>query len=314
MSLQIRLLGKLEVLWGDRAVPLPPSRKTRALLAYLVARPGPHSRARLCELLWEGPDDPRAALRWSLTKIRPLLDGNGRTWLVTDHETASFDPSHADVDLIALRAEVGSAPAKAAIAVLKRAADRFRGEFLDGLDLPDCYRYHEWWTAERESIRALRVAILTTLTDRFQQEPDAALAYARARLLVDPFSEAAHISVIQLLGAAGRTREALQQYESCRRMLDGQLGARPSAALERARAMLGPTRPADIDTTARVVAPAPGATVAPLVQARGRARSDCCGRRGGGSRPEPRCAVDYGRAGHRKNAAPRRGRPSGARR
>src|SRR5207245_1171271 len=36
----------------------------------------------------------------------------------------------------------------------------------------------------------------------------------------------------------------LQQYESCRRMLDGQLGAKPSPALERARTALGAVRPA----------------------------------------------------------------------
>lgn len=141
----------------------------------------------------------------------------------------------------------------------------FAASSFDGLDLPDCYRYHEWWTAERESTRALRVAILTALTDRLQREPDAAMAYARARLLVDPFSESAHISVIQLLGAAGRTREALQQYESCRRMLEGQLGARPSPALERVRTMLGPARLADTDTTAHNIAPAPSVSVAPLV-------------------------------------------------
>ena len=131
--------------------------------------------------------------------------------------------------------------------MLRRSADRFSGEFLDGLDLPDCYRYHEWWTAERESIRAVRVAVLSALADRLGHQPDAALTYARARLVVDPFSEAAHIAVIQLLGAAGRTREALQQYESCRRMLEGQLGAKPSAALERARGAVASSRASGAD-------------------------------------------------------------------
>ncbi len=74
MALGIRLLGRLEVICSGSPVPLPPSKKTRALLAYLVATHERQSRAHLCELLWEGPDDPRAALRWSLTKIRSLLD------------------------------------------------------------------------------------------------------------------------------------------------------------------------------------------------------------------------------------------------
>ena len=61
--LEIRLLGELEVLRDGTAVPLPASRKSRALLAYLAATSRTHLRERLCELLWEGPDDPRAALR-----------------------------------------------------------------------------------------------------------------------------------------------------------------------------------------------------------------------------------------------------------
>jgi DNA-binding SARP family transcriptional activator/tetratricopeptide (TPR) repeat protein len=265
MPLSIRLLGHLEIVRNGSPVPLPPSKKTRALLAYLVATPGRHSRARLCELLWEGPDDPRAALRWSLTKIRSLLDEEHVTRLVTDHEGVSFDSSDADVDLIALRAGVRAGVTGTSTEVLRESADVFRGEFLDGLDLPDCYRYHEWWTAERESIRAVRVAILSSLADRVRQQPDAALTYARARLMVDPFSEAAHINVIQLLGAAGRTREGIQQYESCRRMLEGQLGAKPSAALERARAAVGSSRPADADAPAPVVVRRPVASAAPLV-------------------------------------------------
>jgi DNA-binding SARP family transcriptional activator len=74
-GLAIRLLGSLEVRRNGEALELPASRKSRALLAYLVATGRAHSRSHLCGLLWDGPDDPRAALRWSLTKLRPLVDG-----------------------------------------------------------------------------------------------------------------------------------------------------------------------------------------------------------------------------------------------
>ena len=36
----------------------------------------------MCELFWEGPDDPRGGLRWALSKIRPLLDDDGVLELV----------------------------------------------------------------------------------------------------------------------------------------------------------------------------------------------------------------------------------------
>src|ERR687892_621354 len=72
--LTIRLLGDMAVLRGGEPLALPPSKKTRALLAYLVATGRPQRRERLCTPLWEGPDDPRGALRWSLSRLRSRVD------------------------------------------------------------------------------------------------------------------------------------------------------------------------------------------------------------------------------------------------
>ena len=54
--------------------------------------------------MWEGPDDPRAALRWSLTKLRPLLDADDTVRLVTDRERVAFESFGADVDIVRLSA------------------------------------------------------------------------------------------------------------------------------------------------------------------------------------------------------------------
>ena len=62
-GVEIRLLGELEVRHGGRVQPLPASKKSRALLGYLVATGRPHLRESLCALLWDRPDDPRAELR-----------------------------------------------------------------------------------------------------------------------------------------------------------------------------------------------------------------------------------------------------------
>ena len=72
--LQIRVLGTFEIIHDGAVAALPPSRKTRALLAYLALTRRPHRREQLCEMFWDLPDDPRGALRWSLSKIRPLVD------------------------------------------------------------------------------------------------------------------------------------------------------------------------------------------------------------------------------------------------
>ena len=72
--LEIRVLGGLEVIRDGAPATLPPSRKARALLAYLALTRSPHRREHLCELFWDLPDDARGALRSCLSKIRPLVD------------------------------------------------------------------------------------------------------------------------------------------------------------------------------------------------------------------------------------------------
>ena len=72
--LRIRILGPLEIRRDGAVLPLPASRKVRALLAYLALAPREASRSQLCELLWDVPTDPRGELRWCLSKIRRLVD------------------------------------------------------------------------------------------------------------------------------------------------------------------------------------------------------------------------------------------------
>ena len=125
-DLQIHLLGELKLLSRGRALVLPPSKKTRALLAFLVATGRPHLRESLCDLLWEGPDDPRGALRWSLAKLRPLLDGEHATRLVTDRERVAFASNRADVDVVTLSTFSSQGVSKATTEQLKTQQISFR--------------------------------------------------------------------------------------------------------------------------------------------------------------------------------------------
>ena len=237
-SLRISVLGDLQVQRDGRPLPLPPSRKTRALLGFLALAPRPQQRQSLCDLLWEGPGDPRAALRWSLTKLRPLLDEPGRVRVVADKECAAITLAEQELDLLSVRALVGGRPATAPVDALRRAALLFRGELLEGLELPDCFRFHEWCSGQREAARSLRLAILDALVAALEDEPEEALACARERVAVDPLAERGHVAVVRILGRLRRPSDGLEQYEACRRILESAFGARPSAEMERARLSL----------------------------------------------------------------------------
>ncbi|HSP15184.1 MAG TPA: BTAD domain-containing putative transcriptional regulator [Thermoanaerobaculia bacterium] len=231
--LELRLLGEPEVLRDGHAVPLPASKKSRALLAYLAVTGRPHLRERLCELLWEGPDDPRAALRWSLTKLRPLIEPH----LVAGRDHVEFRADGAAVDIHRL-----CAPANATTEHLEECAALFRGELAEGLDLPGCFRFQQWCAAERERFRQNHVAILAELTERLGAD-DRALVYARRRVQVDPFDEQSHAALIRLLATLGDRQQAMHQYEHCRMLFERELGGRPGEIVEDARRMIGKTTP-----------------------------------------------------------------------
>jgi DNA-binding SARP family transcriptional activator/tetratricopeptide (TPR) repeat protein/energy-coupling factor transporter ATP-binding protein EcfA2 len=235
--LEIRLLGPLEVRREGQALALPRSKKARALLGYLVATGRPHSRQGLCELLHDGPADPRAALRWSLSKLRPVVDDEHTARLVCNRDQIRFEGHGATVDLALVRREARD-PAEASTDALQTAASRFRGDLLEGLALTECYRFDGWCTAERGSIHLLRDKILRVLIERLSEQPEMALPYARDRLLTDPLSEDAHLDLMRLLGSMGRRDEALEQYDRCRQMLDLEFGACPSSDMEEVRRSL----------------------------------------------------------------------------
>src|SRR5262245_52418507 len=142
-ALGIRLLGELRVLHDGVEVELPASRKTRALLAYLVATGRSHGRERLCEQFWDGPADPRAALRWSLWKLRPLLESAGASRLLASRNQVGFELRGASVDVLELRTTLAAGVQASSTAALEAADVAFGGEFLDGLDLPECFRFTE---------------------------------------------------------------------------------------------------------------------------------------------------------------------------
>jgi DNA-binding SARP family transcriptional activator len=231
-TVEVRVLGDLEVLVRGRRVELPASKKTRALLAYLVLTGAPQLREHLCDLLWQGPDDPRGALRWSLTKLRGTL---GEKSIVADRQRAAFVGEAAACDALAARADLSPGVDATATDVLERVAASFRGELLEGLDLADCFRWHEWCVSQRESLRTLRVSVLAALVARHADRTETALAYARQRLAIDPIAEGAHVDVVRLLTGLGRNREANEQVEACRRILAEELGTKPSSALLAAR-------------------------------------------------------------------------------
>ena len=133
--LTIRLLGGLRIQRAGQPVKLPRSKKTRALLGYLVATERSHHRDRLCSLLWDVTDDPRAALRWSLSKLRPLVDQPDHMRIFSEGKTVGFRSEGAYVDVYSLKRIQTDGADAATTEALVDLANHFTGAVLEGLEL-----------------------------------------------------------------------------------------------------------------------------------------------------------------------------------
>jgi len=174
-----RLLGAFEVSDHKGApLELPPSKKTRALMAFLTLNPRPQRRERLCEIFWELPDDPMGALRWSLSKIRKIVNADGRERLITNRETVTFDQNVISVDWHELREASEKGFSALPTEELERLAEQIRGHLLEDLSLSRCLDFEAWRTAEAAASDAVTTELLQTLILRLGDDPVRALHYA----------------------------------------------------------------------------------------------------------------------------------------
>jgi pimeloyl-ACP methyl ester carboxylesterase/DNA-binding SARP family transcriptional activator len=238
-NLTIRVLGEFQVLRTGKVEPLPQSRKTRALLAYLVLTGRRHRRDRLCEFFWEVPDDPRGALRWSLTKLRSLANDAHCERIVADRDYVSFEPKGATVDLLEIRREMAGGAESLSTKRLVELAEQFRGDLLEGLFIPDNKDFASWLLTERDAARRTRASLLHVLVGRLcDGEKQGAANHGRDLVATDPFSVSAHALYVRALLCEGRRDEAARQREIGLKELR-EAGARDLAPLIEAAAPRG---------------------------------------------------------------------------
>jgi DNA-binding SARP family transcriptional activator len=218
-TLTLNLLGDLEVLRDGQVLPLPPSKKTRALLGYLARHPRPCSREHLCDLLWELPDDPRGSLRWSLSKLRRLVDTPERPRLKADRLSVGLETADLDIDVARLHALHARGLERVDTPELEAVAARYRGPFLEGLELDNFHDFHGWCLAEREAAMRAQLALLAALVERLADTPERALPQAHAWVRLAPFDETARARLVRLLLALHRPREAEQQLQLGMRLI-----------------------------------------------------------------------------------------------
>lgn len=226
-ELSVCLLGPLTLRRGPQVLPLPASRKARALLAYLAMARRPVAREALCRLLWDGPADPRGELRWCLSRLRGVLDLPQRPRLLSGDGGVQLLLAPAEVDV--LRIEQALQPAPPAAGAVPPQADTlhallaaFQGDFLEGLEIPRSAPFTAWLQSQRRRLRALQAGLLQALVDRLPAGTDERAALLGRWLQLAPLDLAAHERLLQLLAAQGRWTEAEQHLHQAMRQFSAQ--------------------------------------------------------------------------------------------
>ncbi|MET8153260.1 ATP-binding protein [Actinoplanes sp. NPDC049668] len=225
-ELRIRVLGGAELVLGGRPLAELASAKAAALLFYLAVTGTGHSRSALAGLLWSDLPEPsaRANLRLVLTKLRRVLPEHVA---VTRQGVALDDRPGVWVDA----AEVARAAAGPDDAGLLDAVRLCRGDLLAGFDVAGAPLFDDWQAAQRAATRADMLALMDRAVRWAADHRDAAagIAVARRMLALEPLHEPAHRALMWFLAEGGRPSAALAQYETCRYLLNEELGGVPSA-------------------------------------------------------------------------------------
>ncbi|HEY7040331.1 MAG TPA: AAA family ATPase [Methylomirabilota bacterium] len=230
--LDLTLLGGFGARVDARSLVFP-SRKARALLAYLAVPTGrSHSRDKLAALLWGDTAEPQArnSLRQCLFGIRRVLVAHRVRALVVDGESVALDQAAVRVDVTAFDRLV----TEGSLASLSRARAVYRGPFLDGLLLHEP-GFEDWLMAERRVLLDRAAQALARLIDRHVEAGaiDQAIQTGLDLVALDPLSEPAHCTVMRLHAALGQRGAALRQYQACAEVLRRELGVEPDTATQR---------------------------------------------------------------------------------
>lgn len=225
MALEITLLGPPRVVRDGVLVSFD-TRRALALLAHLALVRRPRSRDSLCELLYPEHDRDRArgALRRTLSALRSAI---GDEWLAVAGDSVALRSGpglELDVDRFRTLTTPETAPE-----LLAEAVALFGGGFLEGFALRDSADFDAWQAATARVLERELAMTLRRLVEALAAHGDVDQAVLRAQqwLELDPLHEPAHRELIRLYARSGNRGAALEQYRTCVRTLNQELGVAP---------------------------------------------------------------------------------------
>jgi DNA-binding SARP family transcriptional activator len=228
--LHLELLGDFRLRTESGSLITISARKSQAMLAYLAVKPAQLvSRDKMAALLWSStaPEQARQSLRQTLSTMRRELAAvSPQKILVEEGDFLSLDASQVHCDVAEFESLVATGTAEA----LDPATRLYTGDFLDGFQI-DEEKFDQWVLAERDRLHRMALRAHTQLVEQLSRSGslDEAIAIAQQSLRLDPLQESMHRTLMRLYLQSGDLLNALQQYDSCTKLLRRELDLDPDA-------------------------------------------------------------------------------------
>lgn len=248
-TLRLHFLGPFQAVLNGRLLQKFRSDKSRALLAYLAMQDGRIvARETVTGLLW-GDDTEQAArssLRQVLSNWRKLLAplmAEGAPALAIGRRTIQLhvDLDSVWVDAVAMQQLLDRCDNHAHSSLLTcqlchdrmvKAVSLYQGDFLANLQLLNAGpQFDDWRLVQQEYYhqKVLHTLGLLAESARVSGDRDEEIAYLRRQLVMLPWLEQSHRALMAALAEVGRRTEAIAQFETCRHLLNQEVGVEPSA-------------------------------------------------------------------------------------
>jgi DNA-binding SARP family transcriptional activator len=247
-TLRVRLLGPFEISTDQQALPVPSMRKAQELLALLLLAPQRRVlRDVAADQLWPsaGPESSRKAIRQALWQVHLATDvepAESSRLLMTSGDAISVNPARPVwLDVASFVCASGAVQRTEAndlgdddLDELAATAELYRGPLLDGC-------YEDWCVVERTHLEDLHISLLDKLSTAHEHlgRLTQAIAWAVRLLEVEPAHERSHRRLMQLYYRNDDRTRALRQWRRCQRVLEDELGIRPSKRTARLAATIG---------------------------------------------------------------------------
>lgn len=221
MRTEIGLVGEPHVIRTGTDSYRPRSRKTWAILCYLLLTEIPPSRTQLGSLLFSEANDPLRALRWALSELRRVLGPEAE--LEGDPVTLRL-PKGTTVDVRLIM----SGQWRDAIEL-----PNLGRELLDGFESLGSPHFESWLLAQRRHISAATEDVLheACLAYLGRDEPAKAVPIAISLVGLNPYLESHQALLIRAYALSGDTVAAERQLRACTDLFNKELGVSPGPAV-----------------------------------------------------------------------------------